>query len=383
MNSTHCITRIQAFSYRCPIPAPVETSFGRMLDRPGVFVRVEAEDGCFGWGEVFANWPAAGAEHRVNLIDRDLSQLVLGQVVGDPVRFFMSLSHKTHVRALQSGEWGPFRQCVAGIDIALWDMKARAAGLPLRKLLNANAPDEVPAYASGIHITQAEAEIARAREAGFNAFKVKVGFGHENEAQTLNALAGSLDEEETLFADANQGFDLDQARTFLAGIDDSGLGWMEEPIVADAPETDWQALAASTRIPLAGGENIAGLVEFKRAIDQGYLKYLQPDAAKWGGVSGCFEIGKAAVAAGRIYCPHFLGGGIGIAASAELLAAVGGPGLLEVDANPNPLRSAFDLAGVDRRSGKWQLSSDPGHGCASIPNEFESYLSHEIECSMR
>ncbi len=354
-----------------------------MLDRPAVFVRVEADDGCFGWGEIFANWPAAGAEHRVNLIDRDLSQLILGQGVGDPAQLFRSLSQQTHVRALQSGELGPFRQCIAGIDIAIWDMKARAAGLPLRKLLNANSPDQIPAYASGIHIGQAEAKIARAREAGFKAFKVKVGFGLRDEAQVVNALAGGLSSEETVFADANQGFDLVQAKAFLTGVEQSQIGWLEEPIVADAPDSDWRSLAVSTGIPLAGGENIAGLAEFKRIIVQGYLKFLQPDAAKWGGVSGCFEIGRAIVTAGRIYCPHFLGGGFGIAASAELLAAVGGPGLLEVDVNPNPLRSAFDLAGIDQNSGNWHLSSDPGLGCASIPYEIESYLSHKIECTVR
>ena len=382
MKPTHRITRIQAYSYRYPTPAPVETSFGRMLDRPAVFVRLEADDGCFGWGEVFANWPAAGAEHRVNLIDRDLSQLVMGQVIGDPAEFFKSLSQQTHIRALQSGELGPFRQCIAGIDIALWDMKARAAGVSLRQLLNANSPDQVSAYASGIHIEQAEAEIVRTRETGFKSFKVKVGFDPEEDAQKVCALAGTLRGEETLYADANQGFELDQAKTFLAGVAHSPLGWLEEPIVADAPETDWQELAASTGIPLAGGENIAGRAEFERAIEQGFLNVLQPDAAKWGGVSGCFEIGKAAVAAGRIYCPHFLGGGIGIAASAELLAAVGGPGLLEVDVNPNPLRSAFDLAGLDRRSGKWQLSLEPGHGCASIPDDIRNFASHQIECTL-
>lgn len=69
--------------------------------------------------------------------------------------------------------------------------------------------------------------------------------------------------------------------------------------------------------------------------------------------------------AGRLYRPHFLGGGIGLAASTEILAAVGGTGLLEVDINPNPLRSAFALAGIDRASGAWQLSPDPGHGGVS------------------
>lgn len=378
-DTSHRITRIQAMSFRYPIPSPVETSFGQMVDRPAVFVRIEAEDGCHGWGEVFANWPAAGAEHRVNLIDQDISPLVLGQTVDNPASLFKSLMAAIHIRALQCGEQGPFRQCIAGIDMALWDMKARAAGLPLRTLLNPDAPDRVPAYASGIHIAGAQDEIARSREAGFRAFKVKVGFDAEADARSVSTLSGTLGDGEVLCADANQGFDLHGAKAFLASVAHLPLGWLEEPIVADAPEASWRELAASTPIALAGGENITDGDALQQAIAAGHFKVLQPDAAKWGGVSGCFEIGRAAVAAGRIYCPHFLGGGIGLAASAEILAAVGGPGLQEVDVNPNPLRSAFAPMGIDHVSGMWHLSSGPGHGVEAIPDELHPFVSHRIE----
>ena len=83
---------------------------------------------------------------------------------------------------------------------------------------------------------------------------------------------------------------------------------------------------------------------------------IQPDAAKWGGHSGCLPVARAALAAGRTYCPHFLGGAIGLIHSLHLLAAVRGPGLLEVDANPNPLREGLlgDLLTVR-------------DGCVSLP----------------
>ena len=73
-------------------------------------------------------------------------------------------------------------------------------------------------------------------------------------------------------------------------------------------------------------------------IDSGLFGFIQPDAAKWGGHSGCLPVAKAALAAGRTFCPHYLGGAIGLMHSLHLLAAVRGPGLLEVDANANPLR---------------------------------------------
>ena len=378
MSTEHKLSRIDAHAFRYPIDQPVETSFGRMNDRPAVFVRVEDTEGCFGWGEIFANWPAAAAEHRVNLAERDIGPLVIGSTVDDPARAFDDLTRRTHIRALQSGEWGPFRQVIAGIDTALWDLKARAAGLPLRRLLNPGASDRVPAYASGIDIKKAKDRVAHSRDQGYTNFKVKVGFDSARDAELLRELTGTLSDNERLFMDANQAFDLSGALAFLKAVRGLPIDWFEEPIAADGPAQDWAQLANESPIPLAGGENLAGDPAFDAAISQGVLTYLQPDVAKWGGVTGCLRVARAALAAGMTYCPHFLGGGIGLAASGELLAAAGGNGLLEVDVNANPLRSAFNLPGLDQASGLWQLSEAPGLGIEDLPESLLAHESHSV-----
>src|SRR5262249_3907508 len=136
-----------------------------------------------------------------------------------------------------------------------------------------------------------------------------------------------------------------------------GLGWIEEPLVADRPLAEWSQVAAVAPTVLAGGENMRGAGQFQQAVDSGLFGVLQPDAAKWGGHSGCLPVARAALAARRSYCPHFLGGAIGLLHSLHLLAAVRGPGLLEVDANPNPLREGVlqNLVAVT-------------DGCASLPD---------------
>lgn len=91
------------------------------------------------------------------------------------------------------------------------------------------------------------------------------------------------------------------------------------------------------------------------------LDVIQPDIGKWGGVSGCFAVGHAAVAAGKRYCPHWLSGGVGLMHSAHTLAAVGGAGYLEVDANDNPLRTAL-IAVPALRDGALPLPRAPGIG---------------------
>ena len=231
------------------------------------------------------------------------------------------------------------------------------------------------AYASGTHIDAAPSVVDRARRAGFEIFKIKVGFDAKADSGKVVALAATLAEGERLLADANQAWDLAGAQEFLARSAEARLGWMEEPLAADAPAADWQALAGGP-VPLAGGENIAGEAEFDAALALGALGVVQPDVAKWGGVTGCLAVALKALAAGRIYCPHFLGGGLGLIASAHVLAAAGGPGLLEVDVNSNPLRDALADVTEAVSHGLWSLSDVPGLRIEALPGAVLDRVTH-------
>lgn len=349
-----------------------------MSDRPAVFLRIEDADGAFGQGEVFANWPAAGAEHRVNLLEMDIAPLVLGRSYERPEALFRELDELTRIRALQCGEPGPFNQVIAGLDIALWDLFARREGLSLRKLLNPDAADQVQTYASGIAIGAAPELIETARKAGFTRFKVKVGFDFDRDVALVLDLAKTLQPHERLCADANQAWGPEEACRFMKAVEGANLLWMEEPLPAFASPGDWQALAAACATPLAGGENIVGFRDFEAAIASGVFSFIQPDIIKWGGLTGCLQVARAAMASGRCYCPHFLGGGIGLLASAELLAAAGGEGFLEIDVNPNPLREAFLPASLPISNGVMTLANEPGIGITGLPEAFAPFLTRKI-----
>jgi L-alanine-DL-glutamate epimerase-like enolase superfamily enzyme len=137
---------------------------------------------------------------------------------------------------------------------------------------------------------------------------------------------------------------------------------MEEPLPADAPLADWQALAAEAPMPLAAGENLARQSDFDAVIAARCLGYLQPDICKWGGLSATAVLARKAESAGITYCPHFLGGGVGLVASAHLLAAVGGRGLLEVDSSENPLLEVFSGRGLALEDGLFPVPGAPGLG---------------------
>ncbi|ABD08754.1 Mandelate racemase/muconate lactonizing enzyme [Rhodopseudomonas palustris HaA2] len=354
------IRSIEAMCFRYPLSLPVVTSFGRMTTRPAVFIRVTDEDGISGWGEAWANFPATGAEHRARTINEVLAPLAAGARIAHPSEFFEALTQRTAVLALQSGEQGPFAQAIAGIDLALWDLFARRRATPLWRLLGgANATIKV--YASGINPTGTRemAETALAR--GHRALKLKIGFGAEIDHPNLAALR-ALAGDGTLAADANQAWTLQQACEAAPHLRDYNLAWLEEPIRADRPWPEWQALRRAATMPLAAGENFASRESFQQALSDDTLGVIQPDIAKWGGLSACAPIARDIVAAGKRFCPHYLGGGIGLLASAHLLAGIGGDGLLEVDANDNPLREAFCGPVAAISDGAITLGDAPGLG---------------------
>jgi L-alanine-DL-glutamate epimerase-like enolase superfamily enzyme len=362
---------IQALCYRYPLSTPVVTSFGRMMNRPAVFVRVEDEAGEVGWGEVWCNFPSTGAEHRTRIVNEILAPMIVGRAAAAPSEIFAALTQATSVLALQSGEAGPFAQAIAGIDLALWDLDARRSKVALWKLLGGRS-GTIKVYASGINPTgtrqMAEAALAR----GHRALKLKIGFDAAADRANLAALRGLVGGG-MLAADVNQGWSLEQALQLAPGLAEFNLAWLEEPIRADRPWAEWQALRGQVEIPLAAGENIASHAGFAQALDHDVLRVVQPDIAKWGGLTAGPGIARDILKAGKLFCPHYLGGGIGLLASAHLLAGAGGEGFLEVDANENPLRDRLcgPVAAVNQ--GMVTLNDEPGLGIEPDLPSIEQY----------
>lgn len=354
------IACVDTFVFRAPIDTPVQTSFGIMRDRPAVFVRITDTEGAVGWGEVWCNFPTVGAEHRARLVDAVFAPLMVGKAFASPEIAYLALSSQTEVLAIQSAEPGPIAQCVAGLDIALWDLHAKRLGQPLWKLLGGKSA-AVRVYASGLNPCAPEKLAAERLAEGYQAFKLKIGFGRDRDRANLKALRSVIGEL-PLMVDANQAWDLETAVESAKALEEFELAWLEEPLRADRPLGEWESLASRTTIKLAGGENMASFGAFEAALESQAFGVLQPDIAKWGGFTGCLTVAKEILSRHTRYCPHYLGAGIGLLASAHLLAAVGGDGVLEVDANPNPLRSLTcgSLGRVEE--GFVNLTADAGLG---------------------
>ena len=359
------VRRLDVFAFRAPADPPVQTSFGTMRDRPAVLLRVTDAEGVSGWGEIWCNFPIVGAEHRARMAAYYLRPQLEGRRWDSPPSCFRALNEAFAVLAIQCGEPGTLHQIVAGLDVALWDMLARRTGQPLWRFVServgaVSAP--IPVYASGLNPTAPEQLAATKLAEGYRAFKLKVGFGAARDEANLRAMREVIGPETPFMVDANQAWTLEQALQAGRAMQDHGLGWLEEPMRADVPLHDWERLAREQPIALAGGENLAGMAAFDTFTASRALSVLQPDLGKWGGITGCLAVGRLALERGKLFCPHWLGGGIGLTASFHLKAAVGGPGYVEVDANPNPLRDLLATPQFALRDGAVLLDASPGLG---------------------
>jgi L-alanine-DL-glutamate epimerase-like enolase superfamily enzyme len=214
----------------------------------------------------------------------------------------------------------------------------------------------------------AEAAFAR----GHRALKLKIGFEPATDRANLVALR-ALAGNGMLAVDVNQGWSIERAIALVPGLAEFNLAWLEEPIRADRPWAEWRRLRKATRMPLAAGENIASHDGFAQSLGDDVLQIVQPDIAKWGGLSVCTSIANDIIKAGKTFCPHYLGGGIGLLASAHLLAGVGGDGLLEVDANENPLRELCCGPVASIKDGTVTLGDEPGLGIEPDLASIEQY----------
>jgi L-alanine-DL-glutamate epimerase-like enolase superfamily enzyme len=229
---------------------------------------------------------------------------------------------------------------MSGLDQALWDIRGKATGWPLYRLLGGTAKP-IPAYAGGVSLgyQPPKALVAEAQgfvKQGYKALKLRLGDSPERDLARVAAVRKALGDKVTILTDANTGYSLEDARKVMPGLDEYGVGWLEEPF----PAHDHRAYATAATfatVPLAAGENHYTRFEFHRLIEDGVIGVLQPDLSKAGGVTEVLRIAAMASAWKLSLNPHTSMTGINMAASIHLLAAIDNPGYYEADVSKENL----------------------------------------------
>ena len=366
MNQPIQIARIETFRLRASVDSLPSSTLGAMQARNGLLVRIEDTDGAFGWGEVWCNFPPHASQSRQQLLRNVIGPELIGRSFAQPRDVRPNLEERWTTMATHVGEPGPFGHCIAGIDMAAWDLAARRAGKPLSAILSSDPAAGVKVYASSPNPAKAATLAAALAAAGHTAFKLKVGYDLNRDEGLVRYVRESVGDTAAIMIDANQSWSLNEAREAINRLAAFGLTFAEEPLSALAPLSDWAKLAEQTDVPLAAGENICSDELYGRHIETGALTFYQPDVAKWGGIGGCAAVSRRIIDTGSTYCPHFMGTALGLAASIHLLAAAGGSGFVELDANENPLRT--ELCDMDLGVTAGRIKVPTGDGIGVIPD---------------
>ncbi|MFO1303461.1 MAG: mandelate racemase/muconate lactonizing enzyme family protein [Burkholderiales bacterium] len=354
-----------------PLPVPTLTPFGEVRTVVALLVLARDADGVEGWGEIWCNFPRFGYRHRAALLREAFAPALIGVTLPTLSAAWNRMSAATNALRLQSGEYGPFAAVAAGIDIALHDIAARKAGMPVWQMLG-GASSRVRVYASLGRFDDWRPTIENAHARGFRAFKLRSAGGIGNHLSVLGPARSLVGGECDLMLDLNGSWDVGSAIEDVKQLREFDLAWLEEPIPVDAPDESWARLAEAAPMPLAGGENMVSGQMFDAALRQRALSVLQPDITKWGGFTAGLPLAKRIVASGTRCCPHMFTGAPGVLASAHLLAAAGtDDGMLEYGAGFNPTRDEF----LDRppSGGFLELPETPGLGFAPDPQRLDRY----------
>ena len=263
-----------------PLEHPIETAAGAMRTAPLVLIDVVDADGVAGHAYLRTYTPVA--LRALAALLQDVAPVVAG-LPADPA----PVHDRLHAEFRILGDQGLAGAAIAGIDMALWDVAARRAGVPLATLLGAQRT-AVPAYAS-LHAMRPDAAAAEAEEAlaaGFTAIKVKVGRGDLGaDLEVVRALRTVAGDGVPLMVDYNQSLGVDEAIRRAQALAAEGVAWIEEPTRA-ADVEGHARIAAATETPIQLGENWQGPEDLARFAAARACDLAMPDAMKIGGVSG-------------------------------------------------------------------------------------------------
>jgi L-alanine-DL-glutamate epimerase-like enolase superfamily enzyme len=321
-----------------------------------LLVRVETDGGVTGWGEGFGHriFPATKAA---------LDTLVGPMCVGRDPTAISALAEELQRNLAGVGRNGPAMYALSAIDIALWDIAGKLAGLPLYRLLGGSARGRLPAYASLLRYGDPAAVTRyteRALKRGYRHIKL-----HEITLAPIQAARQAAGPDIPIMVDCNCPWTVAEAIAMARRLKALDLKWLEEPVWPPEDHAGLARVQAEGGIPTAAGEN-AMLPEFKGLLAAGAVSYAQPSVTKVGGVTQMRKVMALADTHGVQVVPHSAYFGPGLLASIHCIAAMPGEGLVErydADFAVNPLHDAI----LPDKEGCLAVPKGPGLGVDPDP----------------
>jgi L-alanine-DL-glutamate epimerase-like enolase superfamily enzyme len=370
------ISEIRAYPLR--YPEPHDSNKLRYI----TLVRVGADDGTVGWGECISQWPEAALAVKV-IVDRGLAPLLKDR---DPLQI-RRLWDLMRDHSVWYGTGGIATFAISAIDMALYDLKGKALGVPVYDLLGGLTNSRFRACASIIvdmdDLEGTAREFAGYVNHGYTAIKggwgknaqTAFGLNAERDLALVRTVRKAVGNDVAFMLDVGTHvrWDVSHAITMTKKFEEYDIFWIEEPL----PRDDFDGhrrLRNSTRTLLATGEKESTVQAFKRLIDENISDVLMPDVGKAEGITGVKAIIEAAALRHIFYNPHSWSSAINTAASLHLCASATNTIVFELKPNPNPMQHELVENPIDQSNGYVCVSNEPGLGVRIREDVVEKYL---------
>ncbi len=344
----------------------------RVTDRRQTAICVVSTDaGIQGVGEAF--YFGGPSSIVAAIIDDALGPLLIGS---DPLETSVTWD-RLYNWTRDQGQKGVTISALSAIDIALWDLKGKALGLPVYTLLGGAYRRRARVYATGLYEPQNVPSIPDAlveeamgyKAAGFTGMKLKVGYGLPTDLRYVAAIRKAIGEDLTLMVDANHAYNAAEAIQLARAMEPYDVHWLEEPVPPEDLD-GYLEVKRQSRILIAGGECEYTRYGFRELIARRVVDILQPDLCACGGYSEMMKIIAMASAANLPVVPHVWGTNVGLAAALQLFAALpnfperrfAAEPFFEYDRSHHPLRDGVTAEQFTMREGYLEIPDRPGLG---------------------
>lgn len=372
------VTEVVSHVLQYDLPEELGYSQQFYAKRSAHLVEIRTDEGLTGWGECFG--PGNVALANKTIVETVIQPMVIDR---DPVDRDV-IWHDVYNRLRDHGQKGMPIQALSGVDIALWDLTGKIAGLPLCKLVGGQYRDRVSVYGYGMMLRREDPaslaarfrdEAAAIKDAGFVATKMKVGLGPADDIRLAEAVRQGVGDDFRFMVDANHCYTTSDALEVGRALDDLSAYWFEEP-VAPEDHDGYRELRARLKTRIAGGEAEFTRWGWRHLLEGRCLDIAQPEVCALGGVSEYLKVMALAHTHFTPVVNHVWGSAIAIATNLHLLAAMPPlPGglhpsepMLEFDTTDNRFRDdllveSLDIQGqVSRTGGFVSIPSGPGLG---------------------
>jgi D-galactarolactone cycloisomerase len=361
--------------YTIPPNQVYGTARGLNYKRSCPLIKVTTDTGISGYGEASA--PSAPIRGYL----ATLKQFYVGRRIYDA----NLVAAYARAKLYHYGE-GHFAECLSAIDVAIHDAIGQTLKLPVHDLIGGRARGHVPCYATTGYITQdgiagLETQLAKVDRSIFSAVKIKIGINPRSDLERVRLARKMLGDDVLLMVDVNGNYTPDIALQSMKAIEPYNINWYEEPLPAH-DLTGHAELRKRAPIPIATGESLHSVHEFKQLIDARGADILQTNLSKCGGLSGALAIATLADAAHLRLNPGCWGSAVVVAAVLQLVASrpspphsdnVPSPAMLEYDISDNPLRDRLVRNPIRPGPAGIPVPTEPGLGLSFDPDVLKSF----------